>query len=195
MKIDRKLNLVIPIRREEDGITIYVHSMPISRAVFEDNFVLVSRAFSMMHAAGLGHFAGPRVAAMIIKRVAMELGLWEGEGGVGNTLMNEIRRLTNVVVPVPEKGWRTVQFEDAINQGLLSEDEVSEAENAICFFTLSSAMHLRRQVAGILDLAAGLWETQTSLLNVTEYANSLPTLTPAESTGERQIPAELSHPH
>jgi hypothetical protein len=109
--------------------------------------------------------------------------------------MNEIRRLTNVVVPVPDKGWRTMQFEDALNQQLLTEDEVSEAENAICFFTLASAMHLRRQVAGILDLAAGLWETQTSLLNVTEYANSLPTSMPAASTGERQIPAELSHPH
>jgi hypothetical protein len=194
VKIDRRLNLVIPIRREDDAVTIYVHSMPISRAVFEDNFVLISRAFSMMHAAGLGHFAGPRVAAMIIKRVAIELGVWEGDNGVGNTLMNEIRRLTNVVVPVAGQGWRTIPFEDALRQELLTEDEASEAENAICFFTLASAMHLRRQVAGILDLAAGLWETQTSLLNVTEYANSLPTSMPVENTGEK-IAVELSHPH
>jgi hypothetical protein len=195
LQIDRKLNLVIPLRREDAGITIYVHSMPISRVIFEENFLLISRAFSMMHAAGLGQFAGPRVAAMIIKRVAVELGTWEGDGGVGNALMNEIRRLTNVIVPIEGQGWQTKPFQDAISAGFLSEDEVSEVENAICFFTLASVMHLRRQVAGILALGEDLWETSTTLLNVTEYKNSLLTTKPEDNSGEKLIPAELSHPH
>jgi hypothetical protein len=195
LQIDRRLNLVIPLRREDAGITIYVHSMPISRTVFEENFLLISRAFSMMHAAGLGQFAGPRVAAMIIKRVATELGVWEGDGGVGNTLMNEIHRLTNVIVPIEGQGWQTRPLEDAVRQGLLSEDEQSEVDNAICFFTLASVMHLRRQVAGILALGADLWETSTTLLNVTEYKNSLPTTKPEDNSGENLIPAGSSHPH
>lgn len=176
-------------------MTIYVHSMPVSRAVFEENFVLISKAFATMYGTGLGFMAGPRVASMIVRRVAEDLKIWEGESGAGNTFMNEIRRLSNVLIPVQGRGWQTLPYEEALAQNLLTEDEVSEAENAICFFILTSAMHLRRHVAGILEQAGGLWETSTTLLNVTEYMKSLPTSTGGEITGESLIPAASSHPH
>ena len=76
MKIDKKLNLVIPI--ETDDGTLYVHSMPIRREIFDTYFLVLSKTFAAIHGEGLGEIAGPRVAALILKKIAMDTGMWEG---------------------------------------------------------------------------------------------------------------------
>jgi hypothetical protein len=186
MRIDRRLNLVVPVEREGEA-NVYVHSMPISRAVFEDHFLILGQAYSMIYDGGIGVTSGPRVAAMIIRRVAERLGLWEGEGGAGNALMNEIRRLSNAIVPNPKGGWQTLPFEtvrERVGQEneTLSADEVGEVENAICFFIVASAMHKKAVLPGILGLVGSLWETQITYSNVTDFAASLPTWTKADSS-------------
>ena len=59
IKIDRKLNLIVPID-DLNGKTYYVHVMPISREVFEQNFMFLGRAYSAMFEE-LG-MVGPRFA-------------------------------------------------------------------------------------------------------------------------------------
>lgn len=184
MKIDERLNLVVTVKR--DGPTIYVHSMPVSREVFEANFLLVSKAFSMIFSEGLSVIAGPRVAAMMVRHVSTELGTWEsdrtGQPGAGKAFMNEVMRLTNVTIPNKD-GWGVIPLQSAVDQKLIDGDELSEVLGAVCFFILSSVMLRKSEVKPMLDQMDNLWGTQTTSLNVTAYAASLPTSTSEENTG------------
>ena len=182
IKIDRRLNLVMPLTRSDDT-EIFIHSTPISREVFEQHFLIISKTFAAIYSEGLSYVAGPRIANMVLKKLAVDSGTWDGVAGVRNTLYNEIHRLTNVVLPISTGGWSTVPLYDAIRQELLDADDVSEVENALAFFTCASSMHTRAQLPAILR-STELWGMQTTSLNVTEYANSLPTSIQHESSGE-----------
>ena len=94
MQIDRSLNFVMPVERENG--TIYVHSMPISRQVFEANFLPISKTFTRLYTDGIGTTSGPRVAALMLREVATEMGIADK---IERELFAEIRRLTNVILP------------------------------------------------------------------------------------------------
>lgn len=182
LRIDRKLNLIVPVEREGLG-TVYVHSMPISREVFERYFLVIGRAFALIYSKDLNFFAGPRVAKLLLRNAAEEVNAWKGPEGVEAGLLGEIRRLSNVSVPREGGGWETLPYETALARGIFSEDEVEECENNICFFILNSAVQKRSSLLAFLVAMNEYWGTQTTLLNATEYTTSLPTLTPAASSG------------
>jgi hypothetical protein len=184
MRIDRRLNLVIPIERE-DGSTIYVHSAPVSRDIFELFFLPISRAFNQIYTNQLNVTSGPRVAALMLKSVAKQMGIWEGPGGVEAGLVAEIKRLCNVVMPGPQ-GWTTLPLFVAQQQGLLSEDEIAEVDGVATFFTLNYLMHKKSIHASVWEAMSLLWETQTSSLSPMEFAGSLTTLSVDVSTGEME---------
>jgi len=188
MKINRKLNLVMPVDRD-DGSTIWVHSTPISREVFNTYFLVVSKAFSAMYAEGLSHIAGPRVAGHLLKKVAVSMGVWDGPGGVQNGLVAEIRRLTNVLVP-SERGWQSMPFQDVFDKKLIDEDDLEEVDNALAFFMVVSLVHKRRDLPTVLE-ALTLWGAQTSSLGCMEYMGSLPTSTPEDNTGGKTPASSL----
>lgn len=177
-KLNRKLNLVMDVETG-DGI-IHIHSTPISRAVFEDNFLVISRAFTAVYTNGLGPVTGPRVAALLLKQEAETLGIWPR---TQQSLMAEIYRLTNVVAP-SEHGWETMPFDVARKRGILEENEIAEVENCIVYFICASAVHLKAEMGVALEGLSTLWGAQTTLSNVTEYTRSLPILTQDETTGE-----------
>jgi hypothetical protein len=178
-KLNRKLDLVMSVE-SENGTTIYVHSVPINREVFEDNFLPISRAFTAVYTNGLGPVTGPRVAALLLKQEAQTLGIWER---TQQSLMAEIYRLTNVIVPT-ENGWESIPFDVAKKRGILSEDKASEVENCIVYFTCASSIHLKAELTVAMEGLSTLWGAQTTSLNATEYTRSLQTSTRAESTGE-----------
>jgi hypothetical protein len=180
MKLDKRLNLVIPI--DSDSGRIYAHSVPISREVFEANIFIISKTLSVLYEDGLTAFAGPRVAATMMKNIAIDRGIWEGPHGVENTLMNEIRRLTNVVIP-GERGWTTIPFDDAVRSGAIDADAASEVEGQVVFFTCICWMHKPKEAHPLLQGVHEIWESQSTSLNSTEWANSLPTSMPEESSG------------
>lgn len=174
VQIDKKLNLVIPISKPSGEI--YVHSTPIDLKTFKKFYLPISKAFSAIYSEGLNVIAGPRVAAMILEDVSRRSGLWEGPEGVEAVLLTEIRRLTNVVAP-SDHGWASTPLEIALSRKLLDEEEWSEVENALAFFTVVSAMHKRSELETVLGGAVRLWGAQLSSLNCTEYAGSLETST------------------
>ena len=190
MKLDKRLNLVIPVDTETGAI--HVHSSPISREVFEANIFIISKTLSVLYEEGLTVFAGPRVAATMMKRIAVERGMWEGPEGVENVLMNEIRRLTNVVMP-GDSGWTTIPFHDAVKNGLIDAETVSEVEGNIVFFTCVSFMHRKKEVPALLQGMNEVWDTQNTPLNSTEWMNSLPTLTPVANIGETATALSIPH--
>ena len=192
LRIDRKLNLVIPIDRD-DGARIYIHSTPISLAVFEAHYLVMAKTFAAIYNEGLGVTAGPRVAAMTMKKIAENLGVWAGEGGVESSLVNEMKRLTNVLAP-GANGWDTVPYSEAVKRGIIDEDEASEVENALAFFTVAYRLHRKTEREAILNGASRLWGGEISSLPFTEFRNSLPTSTPAANTGASQMATASSVP-
>ena len=175
MEINKKLNLVIPIERE-DGTTVYAYSIPIAKTIFERYYMVFAKAFSVIYGDRLGIMTGPRVAAMIMKDAAKELGVWDGPEGAEHGLMNEIHRLTYIVV-LTERGWETIPFQEAIAKKLIDEDDVGEVDNAVSFFTLASHMHRKQDKIGVMKGASKLWGGHLESLGYTEFCASLPTST------------------
>lgn len=182
MRIDKRLNLVIPVVDDSDKPYAYVHSAPISTEVFDTYFLALARTYSAIFALGLGAVAGPRVADKVLKKTSMDIGIWEGPEGVQAGLVSEMHRLTNVVI-VGKGGWETVPFGFAKQNKLLNDADIAEVEAAICFFICTASCHPRAKLAEYLDTASSLWGGQTTSLNCTEFANSLPTSTVVVSIG------------
>jgi len=183
IKLNRKLNLVLSV--DTDNGPIYLHSTPVSREVFEDNFLVISRAFTAVYTNGLGPVTGPRVAALLLKQEATNLGVWER---TQQSLMAEIYRLTNAIVP-GNNGWETMPYDVAKKRGLIDDTDAAEVENCLVYFICASSIHLRAELTVALEGLSTLWGAQTTSLNVTEYMRSLPISTPEENTGEKQTAA------
>jgi hypothetical protein len=177
LKIDRKLNLALPITLD-NGSTAYVHSMPVSMQVYEAHYGIFARAWTEMHQ--LGFFAGPQVAALIVRKAAETVEGWvEAEGD--HPLIAEVRRLTSLVYPSPQ-GWATLPLEDAVKQKLIDEDTLQEVMSAICFFTVASRMTQTKVRGEFLTRTVALWDGQLPSLNCTAFASSLPTSTEPATT-------------
>lgn len=191
MRLNEKLHLVIPLYDDEEVSTIqhYAHSAPISREVFEAHFLLLSKTFTAIHAEGLGEIAGPRVAALIMRKVAERMNDQEGH----QALMNEIRRLSNVLTRSGGK-WVTMPMQDAIDTKAIGDDDLSEIENAIVFFIVSSVLLPKERKRVMLDGAATLWGAQITSSDCMGFAASLPTSTAIANTGVSQRPVS-SVPH
>jgi hypothetical protein len=171
LTISEKLHLVIPIYGDDgETITAYVHSAPISREVFDAHYLLIAQTFSAIHAEGLGIIAGPRVASLLLHDVARKK---RDEIGA-LALMNEIRRLSNVMVR-EATGWAPLPFQEVVDRKLISEDDLSEVANALVFFIVTSAMQRRADLKEMMDGAARLWGARTSSSDFTGFAASLAT--------------------
>lgn len=195
MKIDRNLNLVIPVDISP-GVKYFVHSTPVAYEIFESYFEVMGKAFTQLFAGGFGAVSAPKLAKMMVKKIAENMGTWKDDPrngfiGVENGLFNEIRRLTNVIMPT-EKGWTTLPFDDAIRTNKFIEEDLREIENAITFFILASAVQQKNQLRPFLEVFVGLWGAQLESSNCTEFATSLQTSTPAVSPSPQPQDLNLS---
>ncbi len=184
MKLNEKLNLVVPLYDGNEAIYAYVHSAPISREVFEANFFLLSKTFTAIFAQGLGEIAGPRVASLILRQIAKQT----GDEASATALMNEIHRLTNVLVR-DASGWVMTPFQECVDKGTINADDLSEVINAVVFFSAVSVMTARQQRRDMLSGAARLWGAQIVSSDCTAFAASLKTSTETANTGANPIPA------
>jgi hypothetical protein len=179
-KLNRKLNLVLDVETEKG--TVHIHSTPISRTVFEDNFLVISRAFTSVYTNSLGPVTGPRVAALLLRDEAKKMDVWDK---TQQSLIAEIHRLTSVIFP-GDSGWETVPWDVAKKRGILDEDSAAEVENCVVYFICASSIHLKAEMVVATEGLKTLWGAVTTSSNATEYMRSLPTSTQAETTGETQ---------
>jgi hypothetical protein len=185
MRIDKNLNIVIPVTRA-DGAQIFVHSAPISSDVFDTYFLVISKTFAAVYSEQLGPIAGPRVAHKLLKKVAMEMKVWEGAGGVAKGLVAEMHRLTNVVAPAA-RGWETIPFDEACARDVLDPTDASEIEGTLTFFTVGSCMYRRAELRENMAVAMEIWGARIESLDCTEFINSLPTSIGGGNTGVRAV--------
>jgi hypothetical protein len=185
MRIDEALNIIIPVDRDDDT-TVYVHASPISREVFQRYWLPLSKAFALIYGEGL-HLAGPRIAAMSLRKVSEDMRLWDGPMGVERGLLPEIRRLANVVAPGGGNGhapgWQMIPYDDAAKMDLIDQDDADEIEGVLVFFTLAWRLNLRKERKVLIDGLVALWGASTSSQSLPEFAASLPILTATGNTG------------
>ncbi|WP_324028584.1 hypothetical protein GC087_14440 [Pantoea sp. JZ2] len=179
MKIARNMNFVLPV--ETDMGAGYVHATPISKEVYRQHFYILSKTFSAIFSEGLGVVAGPRVAYLMLEKISQDLGVWDGDTGVRNTLLNEIIRLSNLVYPVEGKGWDTAPLDVAIGRKVI---EPEEALGELVFFTCVSSINKPQQAREVMEQVGGLWGSAISSSTLTEWIASLPTSTHPASSGE-----------
>jgi hypothetical protein len=190
VKIDHKLNLVVPVERAPDD-TIYLHSTPISEITFTRYYLVLSKLWAMLLQTGVREIAGPRVAHLMLKEVAQAtprdagLSWWEGVDGVENGLLLEIERLTNVIMP-GGNGWITSPLREAEKRGALDSETISEAMGQIVFFIAVSAAAPRGVRHSFVTRAAELFDSQITSLNSTAFANFLRTSTKAETSEPKE---------
>jgi len=166
-----------------DGSTVHVFATPISRTIFEKYYFVLAKTFNSIWSGGLSITAGPRVAALLLRDTAKQMNQWDGQEGVEQGLVADIHRLTKVLVNEQNKGWVPVPLQEAIARGILDEDDASEVENALAFFTVASHMHRKVERKELLQSAMGIWGAQVTLSGYTEYSNSLLTSTMPVNTG------------
>jgi hypothetical protein len=183
MRLDRALNIVLSIQTEA-GDHIYVHSTPLSREVFRRYFVVIGKTFAELFSGGFSVIAGPGLAYLMLEKVALEMGEWEGPEGVQNGLVNELIRLSSVMIATKDEGWKSQPLHTAIQRKLLGADEIDEVLSELVFFMCVHSVNKRESAAGIMRNAHSLWLSQATHLGSTEFLNTLQISTeaPPENT-------------
>jgi hypothetical protein len=174
------------VQTEKNG-TVHIHSTSISRSVFEQFYLELGKVFSQcFDSINQAHLAlsAPQLAYPALKSISTKAGNWDGAGGVKFGLVNEIIRLTNVMVST-EKGWESMPFDIAVKSEILNEDEEAEAISSLIFFTAISKVAPKDLKNSFLEMAGALRNWELTFSECTEYMSGLPTLTKKESTGKK----------
>jgi hypothetical protein len=187
MKIDQRLNLIIPIEREND-VTLHVFHRPISTPVFEKYYLTLAKLFSEIYTQRLHLMGGPRIAAIMLRDIARNTmrnsdeNWLDGPEGIEQGFFGELYRLTNILMPDDRGGWQTVMLADAAKRDYVSEDEFGEVEGMLAFFTVNSRL-LRKEIwTSLLAEASNVWNVSTSLSDITAWRDSLPKSNQVETT-------------
>lgn len=194
MRIDKKLNLVLPIFGEDEATVIaWVHSAPLAAEVVDRYFMTIAQTYSAIFSRGLGVIGGPAIALRLLTQVAKDAKVWDddpaaGTVGVARGIVEEMRRLTNVLI-AEEGGWSQVPLAVAVQRGAISAEDAGAAENAIAFFIVASAMLPRANRRTMLEAGLELLGAQISSLDFTGFNASLRTSTAPASPGEASQPA------
>lgn len=187
MKIDKKLNLVTNITRD-DGSTVYLHVTPFPYEVVEEHCVLLGNLFTNF-VTQVGPLGSARVAAMMLRsrlKKAQAEGLPDGP-----TIVDEIQRLTVVIHNVGGQ-WKTTPLEVAFNQGIIDPDEYREVEGEVVFFMVSSAIQKANLIAPTVGTVIKMYDGQLTSSSGTAFRDSLQTSKPDTDTPTQNAPPETS---
>ncbi|EMF8384841.1 hypothetical protein V4E41_005703 [Klebsiella variicola] len=186
MKIDKKLNLVTNITRE-DGSTVYLHVTPFPYEVVEEHCILLGNLFTKF-ISQVGGLGAARVAAMMLRQ---SLKAEIDSGRTGPNIVDEIQRLTVVIHNVGGQ-WKTTPLEVAFNQGIIDPDEYREVEGEVVFFMVSSAIQKASLIAPTVGTVIKMYDGQLTSSSVTAYRDSLQTSNPDTDTPTQNAQPETS---
>ncbi|HAU5795894.1 TPA: hypothetical protein JD365_12640 [Citrobacter amalonaticus] len=201
MKIDKKLNLVSNITRD-DGSIVYLHITPFPYEVVEEYCLLLGNLFTnfISQVGGLG---AARVAAMMLrKKLKQEQDAIDelSNSSAGQqiqpqkrlTIVDEIQRLTTVIYK-DDGAWKTATFDSAMKLGVITPDEYREIEGEVVFFMVSSAIQKQELLLPTIGTVIGMFGGQLSSSSTTEFRDSLQKSNPVISTQPQAAPQETSY--
>ena len=181
--INKALNLVLPLDIAEG--TMWVHSTPVSRAVFEKYHRILHRVFNAMVDENVLR-TGAMCAYLYLREMAQQtvvgpgVTLWDSADGVARGLMPEIRRLTNALILSKERGgWEPIPYESVVREKMIGEEEIAGVDNALVFFTCASLVPPPIQRESMMA-PLGFLAARTTLSGLMEFAGSLPISTATE---------------
>lgn len=190
MKIDKKLNFVSTITRE-DGSLVYLHVVPFPYEVVEQNCVMLGGLFNNFFSM-VGSVGAPRVAAMMLRNI-LKSQQDAGQIAVGMpTIVDDIQRLTTVIWN-DSGNWKTISLDTAFKKEILSEDEYREVEGEVVFFMVSSAIQKANLIAPTVGKALEMYSGQLVSSNVTAFRDSLLTSKTDTDIPILEAQPELSH--
>lgn len=191
MKIDKKLNIIIPIERSDDTgkakVDAYIYALPLSLAAFNINCDLIGRAYTKIMTGGLGTIAGTRMTMNVMREIATKSNSEESF----TNFQTELRRLSEYASMSPD-GWKKIPLAEAIEKKLLDEDEASEVENALAFFMVASAMYKKSENRTVMLGLASILDAFPTSSNFSEFLNSLKISTATE-TSSKTAPSSVPH--
>ncbi|PLC66081.1 hypothetical protein B9P82_00105 [Citrobacter sp. L55] len=197
MKIDKKLNLVTNITRE-DGSIVYLHVTPFPYEVVEEHCLLLGNLFTnfISQVGGLG---SARVAAMMLRKklkreqeLKDEVNQSTQQSQQTPTIVDEIQRMTSVVWN--DGGvWKTTSFEVAMKQGIISPDEYREVEGEVVFFMVTSAIQKAHLIAPTVGTVFEMFGGQLVSSSVTAFRDSLQTSNQPTDTHTQTAQPEMSY--
>ncbi|ABP59724.1 hypothetical protein [Enterobacter sp. 638] len=169
MRIDKKLNLVSNITRD-DGSVVYLHVTPLPYEVVEEHCLLLGNLFTnfISQVGGLG---AARVAAMMLRKKIRKEQELSGDSS-GPNVVDEIQRMTSVIWN--DKGtWKTTGLDSALKQDIISPDEYREVEGEVVFFMVSSAIQKAELIAPTVGAVIGMYGGQLESSSATAFRDSL----------------------
>lgn len=187
MKIDKKLNLVCTVSRD-DGSLVYVHTSPFPYEVVEEHCLMLGSLFTSF-IAQVGGLGAARVAAMMLrKKIKQEQAV---TGQAGPNIVDEIQRQTTVIFN--DNGqWKPSPLETAMKLGIITADEFREVEGEIVFFMVSSAIQKPELIKPTVGSVIGMFGGQLTLSTATEWRGSLLTSKTDTDTPNQTAPQETS---
>lgn len=190
MKIDRNLNLVSTVNRD-DGSLVYLHIVPFPYEVVEENCLLLGRMFNQFFTQ-VGAAGAPRVAAMMLRQILKAEQAANGLQAGGPTIIDDIQRLTSVIYS-DEGTWRQAPLDAAFKQGILTPEEYREVEGEAVFFMVSSAIQKANLIAPTVGRALEMYSGLLTSLSATAYRDSLQTSKTEETTPAPEARPERSY--
>ena len=166
--IDTRFNLVVPVG------SLSIYHTPISREVFEANYLLLASVKSSIASKGI-HYAmdsGPRIASLVLR---------DASDDKGQAFCSELKRLSTVLVPT-ENGWDKLPVDLAIKSGKLDLSDWQEVESMIVFFTCYFSMARKAEREELVRAISSLFAWSTTPLNLSEWIDSLPFLIQPQNT-------------
>ena len=186
MKIDKKLNLVTSVTRE-DGSIVYLHVTPFPYEVVEEHCILLGNLFTKF-ISQVGGLGAARIAAMMLRQ---SLKTEIDNGRTGPNIVDEIQRLTVVIHNVGGQ-WKTTPLEVAFNQGVIDPDEYREVEGEVVFFMVSSAIQKANLIAPTVGTVIKMYDGQLTSSSGTAFRDSLQTSKPDTDTPTQNAQPETS---
>lgn len=189
MKIDKKLNLVSTIERE-DGSLVYLHVTPLPYEIVEINCLLLGSLFNRFFSL-VGGIGAPRVAAMMLQSEINDRLALTPELAGKPTLIDDIHRLISVIWS--DNGeWKKTTLDDALKRDIISLEELREVEGEIVFFIVGFAIQKSTLVIPTVGKALEAYSGQLISLSTTEYIDSLPKSKTTTNTQNPQPQSEQS---
>ena len=186
MKIDDNWNLVIPV-----SDSVHVYHAPITRAVFEANFRILSatKADIFGHGNQYAFLSGLNVSALTLKDIGKRLASERGEEGDSGAqaLLGELQRTSTVLVPGAQ-GYEILPVVSALASGSLDEDSWADVENELVFFTCAVFLTPRKARKAAAQALTDILECSLTSSNCEEYARGLTTSAPAEPQAQSSVP-------
>lgn len=190
MQITADLNLAFPIQFDDKGeALIWAYHTPISTVVFQANYRIIAATQHELFKKGVAYAAtlGPRLATLTLMDMARadaeERGVSEE---MGTAFRADLKRLTTLLAPSPE-GFNSVPVDVAISRGIITAEDWEEGESALVFFTSAFMTAPRVRRARVAEASALVLGGSITSLAPTEFAASLPTSTPTETSVEPAV--------